>query len=177
MFYIEGHDLKGNIFESAISSLYMFKLNSVIWGMEINYSYLLIITFTSILNLQCVWALSLFLLLFLSVFLYSLSGNKALCGVPTLPACSFFWERGKLSTAGKIAIGLSCGVVLSVLILTMYICWIRRGKNDYDFGLPHDLMCKCSFHALWSFIFTDLSSFSHILKIFFLIFCLANLLA
>ncbi|KAJ8630997.1 hypothetical protein MRB53_024320 [Persea americana] len=69
-----------------------------------------------------------------------LSGNKALCGVPTLPACSFFWERGKLSTAGKIAIGLSCGVVLSVLILTMYICWIRRGKNDYDFGLPHDLM-------------------------------------
>lgn len=69
-----------------------------------------------------------------------LSGNKGLCGVPTLPTCSFFWERGKLSTGGKVAIGLSCVVILCVLILIIYICFIRRGRNDYDFALPPDLI-------------------------------------
>ncbi|KAJ6910567.1 hypothetical protein NC652_021281 [Populus alba x Populus x berolinensis] len=35
-------------------------------------------------------------------------GNKGLCGVPSLPQCSLFWENGRLSTGGKIGIGLSC---------------------------------------------------------------------
>ncbi|XVE91380.1 hypothetical protein REPUB_Repub01dG0004700 [Reevesia pubescens] len=69
-----------------------------------------------------------------------LSGNKGLCGVPPLPNCPLFWENGRLSKGGKIAIGLSCFFFVSVLLLVIYIFCIRRGKNDYDFGLPSDLM-------------------------------------
>ncbi|XP_030546229.1 receptor-like protein 4 [Rhodamnia argentea] len=69
-----------------------------------------------------------------------LSGNKGLCGVPSLPACPLFWENGALSTGGKIGIAISCLVVLSVLLLVVYICCIRRGRHDYDFALPHELM-------------------------------------
>ncbi|ONK81656.1 uncharacterized protein A4U43_C01F31540 [Asparagus officinalis] len=68
-----------------------------------------------------------------------LSGNKGLCGVPTLPPCPFFWSKG-LSTGVKIAIGLACAVVLALIVLLIYILCIRRGKNDYDFGLPQDLI-------------------------------------
>ncbi|XP_020265245.1 putative leucine-rich repeat receptor-like serine/threonine-protein kinase At2g14440, partial [Asparagus officinalis] len=68
-----------------------------------------------------------------------LSGNKGLCGVPTLPPCPFFWSKG-LSTGVKIAIGLACAVVLALIVLLIYIVCIRRGKNDYDFGLPQDLI-------------------------------------
>ncbi|KAM7487596.1 hypothetical protein LguiB_025080 [Lonicera macranthoides] len=69
-----------------------------------------------------------------------LSGNKGLCGVPSLPNCPMFWGNGGLSTRGKIAIGLSCLIVFCVLLLVIYICCIRRGRNDYDFGLPQELM-------------------------------------
>ncbi|OMO90211.1 hypothetical protein CCACVL1_07467 [Corchorus capsularis] len=69
-----------------------------------------------------------------------LSGNKGLCGVPPLPDCPLFWENGHLSKGGKIAIGLSCFIFVSLLLLVIYIFCIRRGKNDYDFGLPSDLM-------------------------------------
>ncbi|KAJ6813214.1 putative leucine-rich repeat receptor-like serine/threonine-protein kinase [Iris pallida] len=68
-----------------------------------------------------------------------LSGNKGLCGVPSLPACSFFWERRNLSTGGEVAIGLACTVVLAVILLIVYIFCIKKGRNDYDFGLPQDL--------------------------------------
>ncbi|KAG5062669.1 hypothetical protein JHK85_003852 [Glycine max] len=67
-----------------------------------------------------------------------LSGNKGLCGVPSLPDCPMFWENGKLSTQGKIAIGLSCLFVFCVILLLVYI-YIRRRRNDYDFALPHEL--------------------------------------
>ncbi|EOY02138.1 Di-glucose binding protein with Leucine-rich repeat domain isoform 1 [Theobroma cacao] len=69
-----------------------------------------------------------------------LSGNKGLCGVPSLPDCPLFWENGHLSRGGKIAIGLSCFIFVFLLLLVIYIFCIRRGKNDYDFGLPSDLM-------------------------------------
>lgn len=69
-----------------------------------------------------------------------LSGNKGLCGVPSLPDCPLFWRNGGLSTGGKIAIGISCLVIFCVLLLIVYICCIRRGRNDYDFGLPQELM-------------------------------------
>ncbi|KAK8615477.1 hypothetical protein V6N13_017064 [Hibiscus sabdariffa] len=69
-----------------------------------------------------------------------LSGNKGLCGVPPLPDCAMFWENGHLSKGGKIAIGLSCFFFVAVLLLVIYIFCIRRGRNDYDFGLPSDLI-------------------------------------
>ncbi|KAB2090186.1 hypothetical protein ES319_A03G107700v1 [Gossypium barbadense] len=69
-----------------------------------------------------------------------LSGNKGLCGVPPLPDCPLFWENGRLSKGGKIAIGLSCFLFVAVLLLVIYIFCIRRGRNDYDFGLPSDLI-------------------------------------
>ncbi|KAJ0038816.1 hypothetical protein Pint_23326 [Pistacia integerrima] len=72
--------------------------------------------------------------------LFSLSGNRGLCGVPSLPSCPLFWENGGLSKSGKLAIGLSCLVILCVLLLIVYMCCIRRGRNDYDFGLPQELM-------------------------------------
>ncbi|XP_061349731.1 receptor-like protein 4 [Gastrolobium bilobum] len=68
-----------------------------------------------------------------------LSSNKGLCGVPSLPSCPMFWERGRLSSRGKIAIALSFLFVSCVVLLLVYIC-IRRKRNDYDFGLPHELM-------------------------------------
>ncbi|MED6151332.1 hypothetical protein PIB30_081505 [Stylosanthes scabra] len=67
-----------------------------------------------------------------------LSGNKGLCGVPTLPSCPIFWENGRLSTQGKIAIGLSCLFVFCVVLLLVFV-YIKRRRNDYDFALPHEL--------------------------------------
>ncbi|XP_061375110.1 receptor-like protein 4 [Gastrolobium bilobum] len=67
-----------------------------------------------------------------------LSGNKGLCGVPSLPACPMFWENGRLSTQGKIAICLSCLFVFCVILLLVYI-YVRRRRNEYDFALPHEL--------------------------------------
>lgn len=87
----------------------------------------------------------------LNMFLDSLSGNKGLCGLPPLPECPVFWEHGHLSTKGKIAIGLSCFVFFSVLLLVIYICCIRRGRNDYDFALPQDLMCKYNYKEVQNF--------------------------
>jgi len=80
-------------------------------------------------------------------FLFSLSGNKGLCGVPSLPSCPIFWEHGRLSTRGKLAIGLSCLFVFCVALLLAYI-YIRRKRNDYDFTLPHELMCKYDFNKI-----------------------------
>ncbi|KAI4313967.1 hypothetical protein L6164_026910 [Bauhinia variegata] len=65
--------------------------------------------------------------------------NKGLCGVPSLPSCPIFWEDGRLSVHGKIAVGLSCIFIFCVLVVVVYI-YIRRRRNDYDFGLPHELV-------------------------------------
>ncbi|KAK4410350.1 Receptor-like protein 4 [Sesamum angolense] len=69
-----------------------------------------------------------------------LAGNKGLCGVPSLPNCPLFWGKHGLSTGGKVGIALSCLLVLSALLFGIYYCVIRRRRNDYDFGLPHELM-------------------------------------
>ncbi|KAI7997592.1 Receptor-like protein 4 [Camellia lanceoleosa] len=63
-----------------------------------------------------------------------LYGNKGLCGVPSLPDCPL------LSTGGKIAVGISSVVAFCILLLVIYICFIRRGRNDYEFGFPQELM-------------------------------------
>ncbi|XP_027097003.1 receptor-like protein 4 [Coffea arabica] len=68
-----------------------------------------------------------------------LSGNKGLCGVPPLRDCPLFWGKDGLSTGGKVAIGLSCLFVFCMLLLAIHMC-IKRRRNDYDFGLPHELM-------------------------------------
>ncbi|KAK4423604.1 putative LRR receptor-like serine/threonine-protein kinase [Sesamum alatum] len=69
-----------------------------------------------------------------------LSGNKGLCGVPSLPDCPFFWGKNGLSTAGKTAIALSGLVIFSAVSLGTYYFCIRRRRNDYEFGLPHELV-------------------------------------
>lgn len=69
-----------------------------------------------------------------------LSGNKGLCGVPSLPECPLFWKNGGLSKGSEIAIGLSCLFFLCALLLMIYMLCIRRRNNDYDFGLPQDLI-------------------------------------
>ncbi|MED6149739.1 hypothetical protein PIB30_065490 [Stylosanthes scabra] len=68
-----------------------------------------------------------------------LSGNKGLCGAPSLPSCPMFWNHGRLSSRGKVAISLSCVFIFSLVLLLVYI-YIRRKRNEYDFGLPHELM-------------------------------------
>lgn len=94
----------------------------------------------------------------LNIFLDSLSGNKDLCGVHPLSECPLFWENGGLSQKGKIAIGLSSLVVFLLLLVVIYIFYIRRGRNDYDFGLPQDLMCKLDYlnHLFPPFFFSFL---------------------
>ncbi|KAG2665334.1 hypothetical protein I3843_15G003200 [Carya illinoinensis] len=83
------------------------------------------------------------------------SDNKDLCGEHPLSECPLFWENGGLSKKGKIAIGLSSLVVFLLLLLLIYIFYIRRGRNDYDFGLPQDLMCKFDYltHIFSFFLF------------------------
>ncbi|KAF3431795.1 hypothetical protein FNV43_RR26531 [Rhamnella rubrinervis] len=68
------------------------------------------------------------------------SGNKDLCGVSPLSECPLFWEHGGLSKKGKVAIGLSSLFVFCLLLLVVYFFCIRRGRHDYDFAPPHDLM-------------------------------------
>ncbi|KAI7738819.1 hypothetical protein M8C21_006266 [Ambrosia artemisiifolia] len=65
-----------------------------------------------------------------------LYGNKGLCGVPSLPDCPLF---SGLSHGGKIAIGVSCGIVFLLVLVLIFICK-RRRRNDYDFALPHELV-------------------------------------
>ncbi|KAL8052816.1 hypothetical protein ABFX02_05G029400 [Erythranthe guttata] len=73
-----------------------------------------------------------------------LSGNKGLCGVPSLPDCPLFWGKNGLSTGGKIGIGLSCLLIFSALVFGIYYICVKRRHNEYDFGLPHELMSLAS---------------------------------
>ncbi|XP_042010884.1 uncharacterized protein LOC121759389 isoform X1 [Salvia splendens] len=68
-----------------------------------------------------------------------LSSNKGLCGVPSLPKCPPFWGKSGLSTGGKIAIGLSCLLIVSLIVLGSYYFCICRRRSHYDLGLPHEL--------------------------------------
>ncbi|KAK1425618.1 hypothetical protein QVD17_20972 [Tagetes erecta] len=65
-----------------------------------------------------------------------LSGNKGLCGVPSLPDCPLF--KG-LSNGAKIAVGISCGVLFLLVLIVILIC-IKRRRSDYDFALPEELV-------------------------------------
>ncbi|XP_076908124.1 receptor-like protein 4 [Bidens hawaiensis] len=69
-----------------------------------------------------------------------LSGNKRLCGVPSLPNCAIF---SGMSHGGKIAVGISCGIIFLLVVVLIFIC-IRRRRNDYDFAHPHELVSLSS---------------------------------
>ncbi|XAR65392.1 Non-specific serine/threonine protein kinase [Bertholletia excelsa] len=69
-----------------------------------------------------------------------LADNKALCGAPSLPECPLLWGRNGLSTGGKVAVAISSLVVFCIILTLVYMFCIRRGPNDYDFGLPQELM-------------------------------------
>ncbi|EPS67667.1 hypothetical protein M569_07106, partial [Genlisea aurea] len=69
-----------------------------------------------------------------------LSGNKGLCGVPSLPRCPLFWGKHGLSTGGKVAIALSVVIAFGLLVGGIAYYVMRRRRNDYDFGLPHELL-------------------------------------
>lgn len=99
-------------------------------------------------------------------FLDSLYGNKGLCGVPSLPDCPLFWENGGLSKKGKIAIAVSCVFGFCLLLLVLYIICIRRRRNDYDFGLPQDLMCEYEISSIL-FRFCYLVAFLNYFSIWF----------
>lgn len=74
----------------------------------------------------------------------NLSGNQGLCGVPSLPDCPYFWEKRGLSVGAKIGLGISAALLVIMLLSVLYWCFIRRHRNDYDFGLglPHDLISR-----------------------------------
>ncbi|KAH9312737.1 hypothetical protein KI387_027772, partial [Taxus chinensis] len=74
----------------------------------------------------------------------NLTGNLALCGVPSLPDCPYFWEKDGLSVGAKIGIALSAVLLVIMLISILYICFMRKRDKDYDFGLglPHDLILR-----------------------------------
>ncbi|KAH7427350.1 hypothetical protein KP509_10G040400 [Ceratopteris richardii] len=69
----------------------------------------------------------------------NLSDNDALCGVPSLPACSLLWEGSHMSIGSKVAIafGVIAGVALT--LVAAYIIIKRKNSEDYKFGLPHKL--------------------------------------
>ncbi|CAN1823995.1 Receptor-like protein 4, partial [Linum perenne] len=69
----------------------------------------------------------------------NLSGNKGLCGVPSLPDCSLLWDNGHLSKGGIIGIAISSVLVFLVILFVVYICCFRRGRHEYDFAPAHDL--------------------------------------
>ncbi|GER36255.1 leucine-rich repeat protein kinase family protein [Striga asiatica] len=73
-----------------------------------------------------------------------LEGNKRLCGVPSLPDCSVLWGKEGLSTGGKVAIALSCLVIISVVAVGVYYFVVWRHRNDYDFSFPHELLSLAS---------------------------------
>ncbi|VFQ78072.1 unnamed protein product [Cuscuta campestris] len=68
-----------------------------------------------------------------------LSDNKGLCGVPSLPNCSIFWDTHGLSTAGKVGIAI-VSLVTFLLVLYLAYWFYKRRQNDYDFALPHELL-------------------------------------
>ncbi|XP_002991178.2 receptor-like protein 4 [Selaginella moellendorffii] len=72
---------------------------------------------------------------------FNISSNDDLCGVPALPDCPF-WQRQELSTPAKIGIALTALAGAAALSTLIYIFVIRRRRDDYNFGLPHQLASR-----------------------------------
>ncbi|EPS63614.1 hypothetical protein M569_11171, partial [Genlisea aurea] len=76
-----------------------------------------------------------------------ISGNRGLCGAPSLSDCPLFWDdRGMLSPLGRIAIAVLCLVLFSAASSALYCCCCirKRRRMEYDFGLPHELVSVAS---------------------------------
>lgn len=61
-----------------------------------------------------------------------LSGNKGLCGVPSLPSCSLIGKTGKLSRGLKLTIGFSCAVALLFVIVLAFRFSCKTRTTGYD---------------------------------------------
>lgn len=72
----------------------------------------------------------------------NLSDNQALCGVPSLPACSLLWKSNHLSTGAKIGIAFAVPAAVFIIVAIVYVVLQRRNMDDYNFGLPHQLASK-----------------------------------
>ncbi len=78
----------------------------------------------------------------------NLTDNSGLCGVPSLPDCE---PQGPSAGAiVAIILGLIVGVILIAIAIYYYIQF-RKSQEDYNFNLPHQLVGKCIFLALFLF--------------------------
>lgn len=78
----------------------------------------------------------------------NLSDNAALCGVPSLPHCSMLWESSHLSTGAKVGITFAVAAAVLILCSVVYLIIQRKNKEDYNFGLPHQLASKSARYHL-----------------------------
>jgi LytS/YehU family sensor histidine kinase len=73
----------------------------------------------------------------------SLSDNAGLCGVPSLPRCSALWEEAhRLSSGAKVGIAFAVVATIAIGLLAAYVFVQRKNREDYNFGLPHQLASK-----------------------------------
>ncbi|KAJ7527161.1 hypothetical protein O6H91_16G039600 [Diphasiastrum complanatum] len=70
----------------------------------------------------------------------NISSNTNLCGVPSLPPCPFFGGKASLSDGAKVGLAIAAAAGGAVLVIgLLYIYVAKRGKDDYNFDLPHEL--------------------------------------
>eukprot|EP00249_Psilotum_nudum_P012856 c24008_g1_i1 orf=962-2881(-) len=72
----------------------------------------------------------------------NLSDNNGLCGVPSLPDCSMFWDQGHLSKGARVGIGFGASFGVVLLLSAVYFIKKWRERDDYNFGLPHELASR-----------------------------------
>ena len=80
--------------------------------------------------------------LYMEFFPCSLSDNAALCGVPSLPPCSVLWGTHKLSSGAKVGIAFAVVAIIVIVGSAAYLIIQRKNREDYKFGLPHQLASK-----------------------------------
>ena len=82
------------------------------------------------------------MVLYMEFFPCSLSDNAALCGVPSLPPCSVLWGTHQLSSGAKVGIAFAVVAIIVIAGSVAYLIIQRKNREDYKFGLPHQLASK-----------------------------------